>query len=70
MEAPQFQKPVIVTKPEVTLVAFTQFQKPEELEWTTNTEVDGEQLIEYAGRMCYQSWNNPAGRSNEDYIRN
>ncbi len=64
------QLPIIVTEPEVSLVAFTSFQKPEEVKWSTDTPVDSEKLIEYAGRMCYQSWSNPAGRSNKDYIAN
>lgn len=29
-----------------------------------------EQLIEFAGRNCYQSWHNPAGKTNAEYIRN
>ncbi len=70
MEAAEIARPEIVTEPEVSLIAFTQFQKPEEIDWTTDTGIDGEKLIEFAGRMCYQSWGNPAGRSNADYIRN
>lgn len=33
---------------------------------------DGEHLIEFAGRACYQSWDrpNPKTSSNEDYIKN
>lgn len=31
---------------------------------------DGEWLIEFAGRECYQSFHNPAGRTTEGYIRN
>lgn len=31
---------------------------------------DGEYLIEFAGRQCYESFHNPAGRNTADYIRN
>lgn len=70
METAEIARPEIIAKPEVTLVAFTQFEKPADLEWTTDSCVDGERLIEFAGRMCYQSWSNPAGRKNAEYIRN
>jgi thymidylate synthase (FAD) len=60
----------IIRKPRVTLVAWTNFQKPEGLDWQTDTERPAEQLIEMAGRACYQSWSNPAGRTNAEYIGN
>lgn len=63
-------QPEIVLEPEVELVAYTAFQKPEGVDWQTDTDVDAEKLIEYAGRMCYQSWSNPAGRTNQQYIGN
>jgi thymidylate synthase (FAD) len=28
-----------------------------------------EELIEFAGRNCYQSWNNPGGKTNKEYIQ-
>ena len=62
--------PETVSEPEVRLIAVTEFRKPEHVDWTTDTTVGAEQLIEYAGRMCYQSWNNPAGRTNQAYIAN
>lgn len=37
-------------------------------EWDAPT--DAELLIEFAGRNCYQSWHNPAGRTNAEYIEN
>jgi len=60
----------ILHKPNVTLIAYTEFKKPPGLPWETDTELPGEQLIEMAGRACYLSWSNPAGRSNAQYIRN
>jgi thymidylate synthase (FAD) len=64
------QAPEIVSAPRVELIAVTGFRKPDCAEWETDTPVDAEQLIEYAGRMCYQSWSNPAGRTNKEYIAN
>jgi thymidylate synthase (FAD) len=31
---------------------------------------DGERIAEFAGRLCYMSQNNPAGRSTAEYLRN
>lgn len=62
--------PEIVSSPRVDLIAVSGFIKPDGVEWETDAAGDGEKLIEYAGRMCYQSWSNPAGRSNKDYIAN
>lgn len=38
--------------------------------WTTDGESDAGRLVEFAGRLCYQSWHkpNPATRTNDDYI--
>jgi len=60
----------IVHKPTVRLIAVTQFSKPPDVDWDTDTTVPSQQLIEFAGRMCYQSWANPSGRSNAEYIAN
>lgn len=38
--------------------------------WVTDTDNDAAVLSEFAGRMCYQSWDNPAGRTNGQYIGN
>ena len=59
----------LVTKPGIYLIAWTQFQCPPHLAslWSTDSDRDGEQLVEFAGRNCYASWNNPAGRTNEEY---
>jgi thymidylate synthase (FAD) len=38
--------------------------------WRTDSARDAEVLAEFAGRLCYQSWSNPSGRSNEAYLRN
>ncbi len=60
----------VVKEPTVTLVGRTEFVKPDYVPWQTDTEVDSQALIEFAGRQCYRSWSNPAGRTNEDYIQN
>lgn len=38
--------------------------------WQTTSTRDAEILSEFAGRLCYQSWSNPSGRSNEAYLQN
>lgn len=60
----------ILHKPQVVLIGWTDFRQPEEYAWQTDTARAGEKLIEFAGRMCYQSWNNPSGRTNRQYIEN
>jgi thymidylate synthase (FAD) len=60
----------IVRKPTVRLIAVTQFTKPPDVEWDTDTNIPAQQLIEFAGRVCYQSWANPSGRTNTEYIVN
>lgn len=60
----------IIRKPTVKLIAITQFSKPPDVSWETDTPVPSQQLIEFAGRMCYQSWSNPSGRSNAEYVAN
>ena len=39
--------------------------------WTTDTANDAGKLVEFAGRLCYQSWTkpNPATATNEAYLR-
>ncbi|MCS7235998.1 MAG: FAD-dependent thymidylate synthase [Armatimonadota bacterium] len=38
--------------------------------WQTDSVRDAEVLAEFAGRLCYQSWSNPSGRSNQAYLQN
>jgi thymidylate synthase (FAD) len=54
----------------VRLVAWTQFDPPEDVEWSTDAD-GGQALAEFAGRACYQSWDkpNPATATNADYLR-
>lgn len=35
-----------------------------------HTGLDGEWLIEFSGRECYQSFHNPAKRTTDEYVRN
>jgi thymidylate synthase (FAD) len=57
----------------VDLIAFTEFTGAAlpvpawQPEWSSSC---AELLIEFAGRNCYQSWNNPAGKTNAEYIEN
>ena len=61
----------IFREPRVTLIARPQFLEPAHLrvEWKGESS-DGERIAEFAGRLCYMSQHNPAGRTTADYLRN
>src|SRR5919199_2288314 len=58
-------------EPEITLLARPTFAEPAHLRvnWMGES-TDGERLAEFAGRLCYMSQKNPAGRSTREYIEN
>jgi thymidylate synthase (FAD) len=55
--------------PVVTLIARPQFIEPSHMpvNWLGDS-TDGEKLVEFAGRLCYMSQNNPANRTTENYL--
>jgi len=57
--------------PRVTLIARPQFLEPAHLpvEWK-GAASDGERIAEFAGRLCYMSQHNPAGRTTAEYLQN
>lgn len=57
--------------PKVTIVARPSFVEPEHLRvsWIGDGS-DGEHLAEFAGRLCYMSQRNPAGRATREYLVN
>jgi thymidylate synthase (FAD) len=59
-----------IVEPQVKLIAWTHFESPEEVPWSTDAE-GGQALAEFAGRACYQSWSkpNPATATNAGYLR-
>jgi thymidylate synthase (FAD) len=61
----------IIREPRVTLLARPQFLEPPHLsvQWKGES-TDGERLAEFAGRLCYMSQHNPAGRTTADYLQN
>ena len=60
----------IIRQPRVTLLARPQFIEPAHLPVAWKGEsTDGERLAEFAGRLCYMSQHNPAGRTTADYLR-
>lgn len=61
----------ILRSPSVTLIARPQFLEPSHLpvQWQGESS-DGERLAEYAGRICYMSQQNPAGRTTAEYLEN
>jgi thymidylate synthase (FAD) len=62
---------VFYTEPKITVLARPQFLAPEHLPvaWMGES-TDGERLAEFAGRLCYMSQRNPAGRSTHEYLEN
>jgi thymidylate synthase (FAD) len=59
----------------VTLLAATAFLVPDHVPWQPDSRDDqwltsGSDLVEFAGRACYQSWTrpNPATATNEGYL--
>lgn len=55
--------------PAIELVGWTTFRAPDSAPWQPQGE-SGEDLIQFAGRACYQSWSrpNPATATNAGYI--
>ena len=63
--------PRYYTEPVVTLLSRPSFTMPEHLAVSLIGEsTDGEQLAEFAGRLCYMSQHNPAKRSTREYLDN
>jgi len=61
----------ILRTPRLTLLARPQFTEPAHLpvQWKGPAS-DGERLAEFAGRICYMSQGNPAGRTTAEYLTN
>jgi thymidylate synthase (FAD) len=61
----------IIRTPAVTLIARPQFLEPAHLpvQWKGESS-DGERIAEFAGRLCYMSQHNPAGRTTAEYLGN
>ena len=61
----------MIRTPRVTLLARPQFIEPDHLrvQWQGEAS-DGERIAEFAGRLCYMSQHNPAGRTTAEYLQN
>ncbi|HEU4883314.1 MAG TPA: FAD-dependent thymidylate synthase [Longimicrobium sp.] len=51
----------IIREPRVTVLARQQFVYPEHIRWESDSEVAGEVVAEFAGRLCYLSFGEDAG---------
>lgn len=71
----------IIREPRVTVIARQQFVYPGHIRWESDSEVPGEVVAEFAGRLCYLSFGEDAGMegghktiqgrtSNESYLGN
>ena len=63
--------PRLYLEPVVTVLSRPAFTAPEHLaiQWMGES-TDGERLAEFAGRLCYMSQHNPAGRATREYLEN
>jgi thymidylate synthase (FAD) len=63
--------PHLFYEPRITVLSRPAFVTPEHMtvRWQGESS-DGERLAEFAGRLCYMSQHNPAGRSTRDYLEN
>src|SRR6188472_4757859 len=61
----------IFRAPRVSLLARPQFLEPPHLpvQWKGESS-DGERIAKFAGRLCYMSQHNPAGRTTAEYLGN
>lgn len=51
----------IIREPRVTVIARQQFIVPPHIKWRSDSEVAGEALAEFAGRLCYLSFGEDSG---------
>jgi thymidylate synthase (FAD) len=63
--------PHLFYEPKVTVLSRPAFASPDHMavQWQGES-TDGERLAEFAGRLCYMSQHNPAGRSTREYLEN
>jgi thymidylate synthase (FAD) len=71
----------IIREPRVTVLARQEFVYPEHIRWESDSDVAGEVVAEFAGRLCYLSFGEDAGlegghksipgrTTNESYLGN
>jgi thymidylate synthase (FAD) len=71
----------IIRQPRVTMLARQEFVYPDHIRWESDSEVPGQVVAEFAGRLCYLSFGEDAGlegghrtiqgrTSNESYLAN
>jgi len=51
----------IFREPKITLLARQEYVSPEHVHWASDTDVPGETVAEFAGRLCYLSFGPDAG---------
>ncbi|CAN5672554.1 FAD-dependent thymidylate synthase [soil metagenome] len=71
----------IIRQPRVTMLARQEFVYPDHIRWESDSDIPGQVVAEFAGRLCYLSFGEDAGlegghktiqgrTSNEDYLGN
>lgn len=51
----------VIRQPRVTLIARQEFVYPDHIRWRSDSEVPGQVVAEFAGRLCYLSFGEDAG---------
>lgn len=71
MKNPKLPTAELIYEPKITILGATAFSEPEHLKVNWEGEASElERIVEYAGRVCYMSYNNPAKRTTDQYIGN
>lgn len=71
----------VISEPRVTLIARQEFIYPDHIKWRSDSDVAGQVVSEFAGRLCYLSFGEDAGfegghktikgrTTNESYLAN
>ena len=71
----------IIREPRVTLIARQEFLAPDHIRWQSDSDIAGQAIAEFAGRLCYLSFGEDAGlegghkiiggrTTNESYLAN
>lgn len=71
MKNPNLPTSELIYEPRITILGATAFSEPEHLQVSWEGEAtELERMVEYAGRVCYMSYHNPAKRTTDEYINN
>ena len=71
MKNPKIPVSELIYEPRINILGATAFSEPDHLKVNWEGEAtELERMVEYAGRVCYMSYHNPAKRTTDTYISN